>query len=108
MLKKKNDAVTRVKAEQSKVPPVYFYDYSLRLAVKQLTPLYEGDAMGAIGGTCALVKFSTKRENLLGTIREQVEGEFADENNPNQFSSLDILCYAPPVSKRKQITTHYC
>ena len=60
MLKKKNDIVTRVKAKQSKVSALYCQGHSLHLTIKQLTASNEGDTMGTVDGTCALVKFSTK------------------------------------------------
>ena len=50
-----------------------------------------GDTMVTGSERCALVKPSPKRDNLFGTVGEQVEGKFDDENNTNQFSSLDKL-----------------
>ena len=41
--------------------------------------------MGTVSETCALVKFSLKREKLLGTIREQVEGVSDDDNDTSVF-----------------------
>lgn len=64
------------------------------MAVKQVISSCKafGETTGADGEICALVKFSPKRENFLGIILEQVEGEFDDENETYQFSSLDKLC----------------
>ena len=50
----------------------------MSLAVRQLTFLRKvlDNTRGKVGEICAVVTFSSKRENLLGTIREQLEGEF--------------------------------
>lgn len=41
--------------------------------------------MRTVGETCALVKFSAKRENLLRTIREQLEEESDDRTIQTGF-----------------------
>ena len=41
--------------------------------------------MRTVGETCALVKFSTKRVNLLRTIREQLEEESDDRTIQTGF-----------------------
>ena len=46
------------------------------------------DAMDTAGEICILVKFSPKREQMLGSIQENVEGELL----PNKACSLDNLC----------------
>ena len=82
MLGKKSSVVTRITVER---PPIYCCGHSLTLAVKKLISSCKvlGDTMGTVGEICALVKFSPKRENLWGTIWEQLEGKFDDENNAN-------------------------
>ena len=93
-LGKKSSIATRITVEQPNAPAVC-YGHSLNLKqLIQLTSLYEllDPTMGTLGEICALVKLFPKKENLLGTICEQVERKVNDENDTNQFSSLDKLC----------------
>ena len=58
------------------------------------TVKYTWTSLWNSGTTRAIdLKYSPKRENLLGTIREEVEGEFNQEEMDNHdFSTLDKLC----------------
>ena len=78
MLGKKSGVATSITEEQPKAPAVHCYRHSLSLAVRQLTFLRKvlDNTRGKVGEICAVATFSSKRENLLGTIREQLEGEF--------------------------------
>ena len=44
------------------------------------------------GHSCVLVKFSPKRENLLGELQENIEGDFENEVEKRKPISLDKLC----------------
>ena len=48
------------------------------------------NALGTAGEICVLVKYSPKRENLLGDIQKSIE--FADETSDNNIVTLDKLC----------------
>ena len=37
------------------------------------------DTMGTVGEICVLVKFSPKRENMLGEIKENIDADFDEE-----------------------------
>ena len=92
MMGKKSGVATRILAEQPKAIVTHCLGHSLSLAVKDLTAFCKilGDTMGTVGEICVLVKYSPKREKMLGRIRENIEGEFFDDNN--KYSALDKLC----------------
>ena len=94
MLGMKSGVATRILAEQPKALAVHCQGHTLSLTVKQLTSSCKilGDTMVTVDEICTLVKYLSKRENLLGTIRENAEGQFDDEDNTDKFSSLDKLC----------------
>ena len=48
--------------------------------------------MGTTGEVCILVKFSPKREKMLGKITDNIEGTFDEETINEQASKLDKLC----------------
>ena len=89
MLEKKSGVDRGITTEQPKARTGHCYGYSLRFTVKRLTSSCKvlGNIIDIFGEICFLIKFSLKRENLLGTIWEQVERKFDDENDTNQFRS---------------------
>ena len=48
--------------------------------------------MGTVGEICDLVKYSPKREKMLGKITDNVEEKFDEETTTQQASKLDKLC----------------
>ena len=50
------------------------------------------DSIGIVGEICVLVKYSPKREKMLGSIQENVEGEVGEEVHREESTSLDKLC----------------
>ena len=51
------------------------------------------DVMGAVGEICVLVKYSPKRENILGEIKSNVDADIDEEtlDDDDKFPSLDKL-----------------
>ena len=47
--------------------------------------------MGTMGAICVLVKYSPKREKMLESIAESIEGEF-EESLRSDNQKLDKLC----------------
>ena len=76
MLGKKSGVATQLSAIQSKALSTRCFGHSVSLAVKDLRSDCKllGDTMGTVGEITVLVKFSPKRENMLGDINENVEG----------------------------------
>ena len=93
MLGKKSGAVTQLSAIQPKALPTHCFGHSVSLAVKDLTSDCKllGDTMGAAGEINVLVKFSPKREKMLGDINKNVEG-LDQEGLEVRRESLDKLC----------------
>ena len=50
--------------------------------------------MGTVGEICALVKYSPKRENMLGEIKSNVDADIDEEalDDDDNVPSLDKLC----------------
>ena len=48
--------------------------------------------MGRVGEITVIVKFPPKREKMLGSLIESVEGVEEDETVNNKGESLDKLC----------------
>ncbi len=93
MMGKKSGVATQIKAIQSKAIVTHCHGHSLSLAVKDLTSncqvLY--NTMGTVSEICVLVKFSPKRENILGSIEEVVEGNVEDQEERKNIK-LSKLC----------------
>ena len=76
MLGKTSGIATQLSAIQRKALPTHCFGHSVSLAVKDLTSNCKllGDTMGTVGEVTVLVKFSPKREKMLGDINESVKG----------------------------------
>ena len=93
MLGKKSGVATQIKAIQPKAIVTHCHGHSLSLAVKDLTSSNAvlSDTMGTVGEICVLVKYSPKRENILDSLKTNVEGEVT-EADVKKHLSLDKLC----------------
>ena len=47
--------------------------------------------MGTVGRICTLVKYSSKRETMLGSIVENIEGEL-EESSRSDNQKFDKIC----------------
>ena len=58
----------------------YCQGHSLSLAIKSLTKdcTILRDAMGNVGEICVLTEYSPKRKKVLGSIGQNIEGEFVE------------------------------
>ena len=90
MLGKKSGVATQISALQPKALATHCFGHSISLALKDLTANCKilGDTMGIVGEICVLIKFSPKREKMLGALSENVEGF---EKLDSQGSYLDKL-----------------
>lgn len=93
MMGKRSGVSTRILAEQPKAVATHCQGHSLSLAMKSLTKdcTILRDVMGTAGEICVLVKYSPKREKMLGNIAENIEGEF-EESSRSDHQKLDKLC----------------
>ena len=74
---KKSGVSTQILAEQPKAVAIHRQEHSLSLSVKSVTKECDilHDVMSVVGEICVLVKFSPKREHLLGKITDNIKKE---------------------------------
>ena len=86
MLGKKSGVATRIQELQPKAFVTHCHGHSLSLSVKDVTRSCKvlADTMDTSNEIVTLIKFSPKRENVLGGIKDldNLEGETADEQVP--------------------------
>ena len=68
--------------------------HSLSLAIKSRTKdcTIPRNTLRTVGEICVLVKYSPKYEKILGSIVENIEGEFQEQPKTDHPSKLDKLC----------------
>ena len=93
MMGKHSAASTKISEEQPKAIETHCQSHSLSLVVKSLAKECHilRDTMGTVGEICVLVKYSPKREKMLGKLTENVEGTF--DPDEQQATKLDKLCF---------------
>ena len=87
---KKSGVLTQVLGEQPKAVTVHCQGHSLSLSVKTMTKKC-GNFVGEI---CILVKFSPKREHLLGNISDNIKKEDSEKLKTafgNEMDSFQIM-----------------
>ena len=99
MLGKSSGVATQIFAEQPKAHYTHCHAHSLSLSVKDVTKNTKilRDTMGTDEEVTILIKYSPKRENILESIKEQIECE-----NDSDFHVGQRVQY---VSKRFWVTT---
>ena len=93
MMGKRSVVSTQILAEQPKAMATHSQGHSLSLAIKSITKdcTILRDVMGNVGEICVLVKYSFKREKMLGSIVENIEREF-EKSSRSDNQKLDKLC----------------
>ena len=96
MMGKKSGVATQIQKDQPKAIVTHCHGHSLSLAVKDLTSSCDvlSNTMGTVGEICVLVKYSPKREKILGSLDDNIQGETNEEEKAEKFKpvSLDKLC----------------
>ena len=94
MLGKKSGAAAQIKLLQPKAVESHCQGPSLSLSVKDTTKASRllGNVMGTVAEITTLVKYSPKREQLLGSVKENIEIEHGDNDVLDQVESLSKLC----------------
>ena len=89
---KKSGVSTQIFAEQSKAVAIHCQGHSLSLSVKSLTNKCDilRHTLSVVGEICILVKFSPKRENLLGNINGNIEKGQEDVEQIKKLTKLSI------------------
>ena len=90
MMRKKSGAATKLLVEQPKSLVTHCQGHSPSLTVKDLTACCKVlcDTMSTVREISVLIKYSPKRENILGIMQENFEGNF----NPHTEKKLGKLC----------------
>ena len=83
--------------------------HSLSLSVKDVTKKFKflGDTMGTAREIIVLIKYSPKRENLLGKIKEQIECNEEVEIKANSISKLSETRWTVHAECFKRILDNY-
>ena len=90
MMRKKSGAATKLLVEQPKPYATHCQGHSLSLVVKDLAACCKVlcDTMSTVREISVLIKYSPKRENILGIMQENFKGYF----NPHTEEKLEKLC----------------
>ena len=96
MLGKKSGVAAKILNEVLKDLPTHCHAHSLSLAMKSTCQNVKilNDVMWTVGKICVLVKYSPKRENMLGEIKSNVDPDIDEEalDDDDKVPSLDKLC----------------
>ena len=94
MLGKKSGVAAQIKLLQPKAVESHCQGHSLSLSVKNTTKASRllGNIMGTFAEITTLVKYSPKRERLLGSVKENIEIKLGDNDVLDQAESLFKLC----------------
>lgn len=110
MLGKRSGVATELSSEQPKAVVTHCQGHSLSLAVKSLTNDCKilRDTMGTVGEICILVKYSPKREKLLGKIVENIEGEIPENDFcPGKLNKLSTTRWTVRATCFQKVIDNY-
>lgn len=109
MFGKRSGVATQISSLQPKALPTHCYGHSLSLAVKDLTSNCKilGDTMGTVGEICILIKFSPKREKMLGALSENVEGVDNDDDGGTSLNKMSETRWTVRANCLKKIIDNY-
>ena len=107
MMGKKSGVSTQILMEQPKAVAIHCQGHSLSLSVKSLTSecAILRDVMAIVGEVCVLIKYSPKRENLLGKIYEYIESE--DSQPLKKLKKLSTTRWTVRAECFKRIIDNY-
>ena len=109
MMGKKSGVSTQIFAEQPKAVTIHCQGHSLSLSVKPLTNGCDilRDTLIVVGEICILVKFSPKRENLLGNINDNIEKGQEDVEQIKKLTKLSRTRWTVRAKCMKRILDNY-
>ena len=104
---KKSGVSTQILAEQPKAVAIHRQEHSLSLSVKSVTKECDilHDVMSVVGEICILVKFSPKREHLLGKITDNIKKE--DSKPFKKLKKLSATRWTVRAECMKRIIDNY-
>ena len=95
-MEKNSGVAQQVLKEQPKVYSTHCHSHSLSLSIKDANKQSRilNDIMGTLGEITVLVKFSPKREKVLGVINEYIafssDGDYDDFEQATSLSKLSV------------------
>ena len=96
MLCKKSGVAAKILNEVSRALPTHYHAHSLSLSIKSTCQNVKilNDVTGTVGEIYVLVKYSPKRENMLGEIKSNVHDDIDEEalDDDDKVPSLDKPC----------------
>ena len=100
---------TQIFVEQPKAVAIHCQGHSLSLSVKSLTNECDilRDTLSVVSEICILVKFSPKRENLLGNINDNIEKGQEDVEQIKKLTKLSTTRWAVRAKCMKRILDNY-
>ena len=112
MLGKKSGVAAQIKLLQTKAVESHCQGHSLNLSVKDTTKPSRllGNVMGTVAEITTLVKYSPQREQLLGSVKENIEIEHGDNDVLDQVESLSKLCvtrWTVRATTMRKVMTNY-
>ena len=109
MMRTRLGVSTIITEEQPKAIATHCQGHSLSLAVKSLTKECQilQDTMGTAGEICVLVKYSPKREKLLGKLSENIEGTLETDQQASRLDKLSVTKWTIRANCFKKIIENY-
>ena len=109
MLGKKFGVATQIKELQPKVYYTHCHGHTISLSVKEVTKQSNilGNTMGVAEEIVVLIKYSPKRENILGSIKEQVEFESEPEEKANDITKLSQTRWTVRATCLQRVIDNY-
>ena len=109
MMGRKSGVSTQILAEQPKAVEIHCEGHSLSLSVKSLTSECDilKDTLSTVKEICVLVKYSPKRENLLGNIHESIEACGEDFEPMKKLTKLSTTRWTVRAECMKRILINY-
>ena len=109
MLGKSSGVANQIFAEQPKTHYTHCHAHSLSFLVEDITKNIKilQDTMGTAEEITILIKYSPKRENILGSIKEQIECENDSEFHANNLLKLSETCWTVRAVCFKRILDNY-
>jgi len=106
---KRSGVSTIIKEEQPKAIATHCQGHSLSLAVKSMTKECQilRDTMGTAGEICVLVKYSPKRENMLGKLSENVDGTLETDKQAWKLDKLSTTRWTIRAKCFKKMIKNY-
>ena len=93
MMGKRSGVAQQILLIQSKALVTHCHGHTLSLAIKDANKLCSllNEVMGSVGEIIVLIKFSPKRERILGTINENIEVSSDDDGALEPATTLAKL-----------------